>query len=202
MRRAVTRPVSGHPRPANATVPIRQLGGTRIHRRPHRSSLTQTLPAVLRPGFAAARMAEVVGIFRLERREGVFVLSRALERRLITEWVWTWPSPPARCRLGALGLELGFLPGSRRKGDYAMKTLTNFRGENWLITPAALAANEPPPADIRDQKWLLTLTGVIDADLVGNSTHQWLHETLSFLPSPDPALNYAINHYSIPQPTA
>ena len=83
-----------------------------------------------------------------------------------------------------------------------MKSLTLFRGENWLITPAALAANEPPPADIRDQKWLLALTGVVDADLQGNSTNQWLHETLSFLPPTDPALNYAIDRYSIPRPAA
>jgi hypothetical protein len=63
-----------------------------------------------------------------------------------------------------------------------MKSLANFAGQNWLIAPAALAANEPPPADIRDQKWLLVLAGVVNADFEGNSTHQWLHETLSFVP--------------------
>jgi hypothetical protein len=83
-----------------------------------------------------------------------------------------------------------------------MKTLSNFRGENWLITPAPLAANDPPAADIRDQKWLLVLTGVVEADLQGNSTNQWLHETLSFKPHTDAVLNYAIDRYSIPEPNA
>jgi hypothetical protein len=82
-----------------------------------------------------------------------------------------------------------------------MKSLTNFAGQNWLIAPAALAANEPPPADIRDQKWLLILSGVVNADLEGNSTNQWLHETLSFAPDMAGPLNYAIDRYSIPQPS-
>lgn len=83
-----------------------------------------------------------------------------------------------------------------------MKSLTNFAGQNWLVAPAALAANEPPPADIRDQKWLLVLAGVVNADFEGNSTHQWLHETLSFVPDMAGPLNYAIDRYSIPQPSA
>jgi hypothetical protein len=83
-----------------------------------------------------------------------------------------------------------------------MKSLTNFAGQNWLIVPAALAVNEPPPADIRDQKWLLVLAGVVAADLEGNSTNQWLHETLSFAPDTAGPLNYAIDRYSIPQPSA
>jgi hypothetical protein len=50
-----------------------------------------------------------------------------------------------------------------------MKVLTNFAGLNWLITPAALAVGEQPPTNIHDQKFLLTLTGVVIADLKGNS---------------------------------
>jgi hypothetical protein len=83
-----------------------------------------------------------------------------------------------------------------------MSFLTDFAGQNWLITPAALAANEPPAADIRDQKWLLHLTGVVNANLKGNSTNQWLHETLSFKPDTDGPLNYAIDRHSIPRPSA
>jgi hypothetical protein len=78
----------------------------------------------------------------------------------------------------------------------------DFAGQNWLIAPAALAASEPPPADIRDQKWLLVLTGVVKADVEGNSTHQWLHETLSFAPDMAGPFNDAIDRYSIPQPSA
>jgi hypothetical protein len=86
-----------------------------------------------------------------------------------------------------------------------MKLLTDFAGQNWLITPAALAAGEPPPENIHDQKWLLVLTGVVIANLEGNSTAQWLHETLSFLPDmagPQNSgpLNWAIGQYSIPKP--
>jgi len=86
-----------------------------------------------------------------------------------------------------------------------MKVLTNFAGQNWLITPAALAVGEHPPATIHDQKFLLVLSGVVFANLEGNSSAQWLQETLSFLPDmagPQNSgpLNYAINRWSIPKP--
>jgi len=86
-----------------------------------------------------------------------------------------------------------------------MKFLTNFAGQNWLITPAALAVGEPAPASIHEQKWLLVLSGVVIADLKGNSGAQWLHETLSFIPDmagPPPGnsgpLNFAISHFYKP----
>jgi hypothetical protein len=90
-----------------------------------------------------------------------------------------------------------------------MKVLTNFAGQNWLITPAALAVGERPPVNIHDQKWLLVLSGVVMANLQGNSTAQWLRESLSFIPdmagADSPAstsgpLNWAISHFSIPKP--
>ena len=86
-----------------------------------------------------------------------------------------------------------------------MKFLSNFAGQNWLITPAALAVGERAPATIRDQKWLLVLTGVVVADLKGNSTSAWLKETLSFVPDmagPNNSgpLNWAINRFGIPRP--
>ena len=84
--------------------------------------------------------------------------------------------------------------------------LTNFAGQNWLITPAALAFGEHPPASIHDQKWLLVLTGVVKANLLGNSTSQWLNANLSFLPdmagpSNSGPLNWAIGQYAIPKPS-
>ncbi len=86
-----------------------------------------------------------------------------------------------------------------------MKVLTDFAGQNWLITPAALAVGEHPPANIHDQKFLLVLSGVVIANLEGNSGSQWLHETLSFLPDmagPQNSgpLNWAIGHWGIPKP--
>jgi hypothetical protein len=83
-----------------------------------------------------------------------------------------------------------------------MKFLTNFAGQNWLITPEPLAASELPPPGSGDQRWVLILTGVVNADLEGNDTHQWLHETLSFVPDMAGPINYALNRYSIPQPSA
>jgi hypothetical protein len=90
-----------------------------------------------------------------------------------------------------------------------MKDLTDFTGQNWLITPAALAVGQPPPTNLHDQLWLLVLTGVVKADFKGNSG-EWLNETLSFLPDMSgPQLNgtsgplaWAIDHFHIPKPSA
>ena len=86
-----------------------------------------------------------------------------------------------------------------------MPILSNFAGQNWLITPAAQAVNEPPPANIYHQKWLLVLSGVVIANFQGNSTSQWLDETVTILPDmgSNPAsgpLNWAIGQYGIPRP--
>ena len=83
--------------------------------------------------------------------------------------------------------------------------LTHFAGQNWLITPVALACGEQPPATLHDQKWVLVLTGVIAANLRGNSTSQWLNANLAFLPDmagPNGSgpLNWAIGQYGIPKP--
>jgi hypothetical protein len=42
-----------------------------------------------------------------------------------------------------------------------MRQLDAFTGQNWLITPAALAFNEAPPQDIYDQKWRRDFISVI-----------------------------------------
>ncbi len=83
--------------------------------------------------------------------------------------------------------------------------LTNFAGQNWLITPVALAVGEHAPLSIHDQKWLLVLTGVVAANLQGNSTSQWHNANLSFLPdmagpSNSGPLNWAVGQYAIPKP--
>jgi hypothetical protein len=75
-----------------------------------------------------------------------------------------------------------------------------FAGQNWLITPAATAANESPPKRIQDQKWLLVLSGVAIVDIKGNSTAQWLRETVSIRPDLHGPRHYAINKYAIPTP--
>jgi hypothetical protein len=77
----------------------------------------------------------------------------------------------------------------------------NFAGQNWLVTPAALAANETQPSSISDQKWLLVLTGVGLVDLQGNNPNDWRRETLEIYPTAvDVALEHAVNTYGIPRP--
>jgi hypothetical protein len=58
----------------------------------------------------------------------------------------------------------------------------NFAGQNWLVTPAALAANETQPSSISDQKWLLVLTGVGLVDLQGNNPNDWRREPWKYIP--------------------
>jgi hypothetical protein len=82
-----------------------------------------------------------------------------------------------------------------------MRFITNFAGQNWLITPTALAVNEPTPSNITEQKWLLMLSGVAFVDLQGTSESYWLHETLHITPNFRDALDYAVNRYSMPRPT-
>jgi len=91
----------------------------------------------------------------------------------------------------------------------SMKYLTDFAGQNSLITPAALASGEQPPQSIRDQKWLLILSGVVLANQRGDNSGSWNHQTVSFIPdmagADDPTassgpLNWAIARYGIPRP--
>jgi len=123
-------------------------------------------------------------------------------------WVWTRARDttfhaPGYLRVDNHGALLRY-----RKFN-SMKYLTNFAGQNWLITPAALAVGETPPGNIHDQKWLLVLSGVVIADLKGDSSSRWDYQTVSFTPDmagpDDPSstsgpLNWAISHYSIPKP--
>jgi hypothetical protein len=86
-----------------------------------------------------------------------------------------------------------------------MSTSTiTFTGQNWLVTPAALAVNEAKPSQIADQLWHIVLTGVAVVDVVGTEPNIWNQVTIT-IPGPftiaDP-LNYAISHWSVPLPAA
>ena len=125
-------------------------------------------------------------------------------------WVWTrsrdttfFQANPPSLRADNHGALLRY-----RKFN-SMKYLTDFAGQNWLITPVALAVGENPPKSIRDQKWLLVLSGVVVANLKGDNSGQWNHQTVSFIPdmagTDDPTstsgpLNWAISQHSIPKP--
>jgi hypothetical protein len=78
---------------------------------------------------------------------------------------------------------------------------TTLEGQNWLITPAALALNEPPPARISDQKFVLVLAGVCSLGLKGNQAHDWRRETAEIIPDYFTPLNHAISRFGIPVPT-
>lgn len=87
-----------------------------------------------------------------------------------------------------------------------MVVVPEFVGQNWLITPAALAVNEHPPANIYQQKWLMVLSGVVAVNLDGRDASQTpLAETVSIMPDvgENPGsgpMQWAIDHYSIPRP--
>jgi hypothetical protein len=121
--------------------------------------------------------------------------------------------PSSHCvRIVDFAAQIGACQASEKEQYTALRfekeasmNLTNFVGQNWLITPVALAVGEQPPASIHDQKWLLVLTGVVAANLQGNSTSHWLNANLSFLPdmagpSNSGPLNWAIGQYAIPKP--
>jgi hypothetical protein len=102
----------------------------------------------------------------------------------------------------------GALLRYREFSSNSSKYLRDFAGQNWIITPAPLAAGESHPTSIHDQKWLLILSGVVITDLRGEDG-EWGHQTVSFIPDiagpddPDSTsgpLNWAINQYSIPKP--
>lgn len=79
-------------------------------------------------------------------------------------------------------------------------TFKSFAGQNWLITPAALAVNESRPNSILQQQWLLVLTGVGIVDLRGNNVNDWRREILTIFPDVVAPMEHAINKYSIPRP--
>ncbi len=124
-------------------------------------------------------------------------------------WVWTrcrdtiFNTSPPSLVVGGHGALL------RYRGFNSMKYLSDFAGQNWLITPAALAVGEPSPTSILDQKWLLVLSGVVIANQRGDNSGQWNYQTVSFIPdmagTDDPTstsgpLNWAISRHSIPRP--
>ncbi len=124
-------------------------------------------------------------------------------------WVWT-RARDTTFNASSPGLRVdnhGALLRYRRFNS--MKYLTDFAGQNSLITPAALAVGERPPQSIRDQKWLLILSGVVLANQRGDNSGSWNYQTVSFIPDmagpDDPTatsgpLNWAIARYGIPRP--
>lgn len=84
-------------------------------------------------------------------------------------------------------------------GENIVLQPSSFAGQNWLITPVALAVNETPPRSVAEQKWLLVLSGVANIDLKGNGP-KWLRETFRIWPDLLAPMNHAINLHNIPTP--
>lgn len=77
----------------------------------------------------------------------------------------------------------------------------SFAGQNWAVTPVALAVNEASPASINDQKWQFVLTGVAIVDFIGNNANDWRRDTLLIPPdiigSP---LGFVLRHFGVSPP--
>ena len=81
-----------------------------------------------------------------------------------------------------------------------MINVTSFGSENWVITPAASAVHEPPPANISKQKWLLVLSGVALVSLKGLASGDWNRDQVYISPDMNGPLDSAISRFSIPRP--
>jgi hypothetical protein len=79
--------------------------------------------------------------------------------------------------------------------------VNSFSGQNWAITPVALAVNEAKPASIKEQKWQVVLAGVGIVDFTGNNADDWRRETLRIYPDIISPLQFAINRFGIPKPS-
>jgi hypothetical protein len=79
-------------------------------------------------------------------------------------------------------------------------TLFSPVGENWMITPAALAVDERQSANIALQHWLLVLSGVCIIDLHGNNPDDWRRETITIRPDVFTPIDFVINRHSISVP--
>ncbi|MGA9581543.1 MAG: M23 family metallopeptidase [Allosphingosinicella sp.] len=85
-------------------------------------------------------------------------------------------------------------------GEKPMILPSGFAGQNWVIVPVATAAGQPPPANIRDQRWQLVLSGVVLVDMKGVTTAQWRRETLLIAPDLRAPIKFAGQRFGVPLP--
>ena len=148
----------------------------------------------------------------------ILTLAARLTRIFIVSPSSAWETQMARSML--LPCRLGRQPSGARQQRYpslpnlactAPRPMTEKETSvNLQILRArtGLSHRRPLPsentASIHDQKWLLVLTGVVTANLQGNSTSHWLNANLSFLPTwPAPATRtLELGHRPICNPEA
>lgn len=85
-------------------------------------------------------------------------------------------------------------------GEPPMIFPTGFAVQSFVIVPVATAAGQAPPANIRQQRFQLILSGVVLIDMKGVSPSQWRHETLSIAPNLKDAATTAAQRYGLPLP--
>lgn len=85
-------------------------------------------------------------------------------------------------------------------GEPPMIQPTGFAVQNFVIVPVATAAGQAPPANIRQQRFQLILSGVVLIDMKGVSSSQWRHETLSIQPNLKDAAMMAAQRFGLPLP--
>jgi hypothetical protein len=80
-------------------------------------------------------------------------------------------------------------------------------GENWVITPAPASPFGVPPRNIRQQQWMLVLTGVAivfdngTQGIQGTLPDDWRRETVTLTQDVGTPLEFVIKEFSIPPPT-
>jgi hypothetical protein len=77
--------------------------------------------------------------------------------------------------------------------------ISNYAGQNWIMTPVALAVNETQPRSIADQKWMLILSGVAHLNLKGTGS-DWIRERALLSPDLLIPMRRTIEQYNIPVP--
>jgi len=82
-----------------------------------------------------------------------------------------------------------------------MDELKTFAGQNWLITPAAVAFNDQKSHDVHDQKWLVVLSGVAYANIGGTDFDEVPDvKEVVFRPDVSSPCDYAVDNYGVPRP--
>lgn len=85
-------------------------------------------------------------------------------------------------------------------GEPPMIFPTGFAVQNFVIVPVATAVGQAPPANIRQQRFHLILSGIVLIDMKGVTSAQWRRETLSIQPNLKDAATTAAQRYGLPLP--
>ncbi len=86
------------------------------------------------------------------------------------------------------------------EGAKPMILPTGYAVQNWTITPVATAVGKAPPANIREQRFQLVLSGVALLDMKGVNSAQWRHETLLLYPDLRGPAKFVIDNFGLPKP--